>query len=544
MQRVAAALLAIGIVAAAAALRLPDLAERPMHTDEAVNAVILDTLRSQADYVYDPIEHHGPSLPYFALSMLRVGGVDSFAAMSETQLRLVTALFGIALVGLLFLLGPLVGSVGRLSAMSLAALSPAAVYYSRYYIHEMLLVVFSLLAIVGLWRGVQSRHPATRAAWWIASGLGLGFMHATKETCVISYAAMAVGVMAAWRGAALPGASARGDTRNGAGTPLSKRGWLLFTIVPAVLASVACFSFFGTDARGPLDSVLTFDTYLRRAGGADTLHVQPWWYYFTLLGYTKLGPFVWSEVAVFIFGVVGLFAVWRGAVRSQLLSYESLPTTVDPRFARFIAAYALTMTAVYVAIPYKTPWCILEFWLPWMVLAGLGVGSLLSPSGWGRRRPLAIVATLIFVASIAHLGRQAYLAAFPLSGSYRNPYVYAHPLGGVVQLSDYVCKLVTLDPSPVKTPVLVYSDHPWPLPWYLRSLDRVGYWDRAEGATDVLQSVGPAIIIAAESEADAIRDALPTEYAVNTYGLRPGVRLVLFVHPELRARFVKDARRP
>ena len=47
------------IATAAAAVGLPGLAERPMHGDEAVNAVKLGETIEGRGYEYDPHEYHG-----------------------------------------------------------------------------------------------------------------------------------------------------------------------------------------------------------------------------------------------------------------------------------------------------------------------------------------------------------------------------------------------------------------------------------------------------------------------------------------------------
>jgi len=49
------------------ALRLPRLASRPMHTDEAVHAIKFGALLEENRYRYDPHEYHGPTLNYFTL---------------------------------------------------------------------------------------------------------------------------------------------------------------------------------------------------------------------------------------------------------------------------------------------------------------------------------------------------------------------------------------------------------------------------------------------------------------------------------------------
>ena len=62
------------------------------------------------------------------------------------------------------------------------------VFYSRYFIHEMLLVFFSFLALAAGWRYWRSR----KLGWALLAGAGLGLMHATKETFVITLAAAAL----------------------------------------------------------------------------------------------------------------------------------------------------------------------------------------------------------------------------------------------------------------------------------------------------------------------------------------------------------------
>ena len=55
------------IILGALALRGPELALRPMHNDEAVNAEKIKGLSESGQYKYDPNEHHGPTLYYATL---------------------------------------------------------------------------------------------------------------------------------------------------------------------------------------------------------------------------------------------------------------------------------------------------------------------------------------------------------------------------------------------------------------------------------------------------------------------------------------------
>ena len=68
--------------------RLPGLAKRPMHGDEAVNAVKIGELIEGKGYRYDPHEYHGPTLNYFSLIPAWLAGADSFVGLSESLLRI------------------------------------------------------------------------------------------------------------------------------------------------------------------------------------------------------------------------------------------------------------------------------------------------------------------------------------------------------------------------------------------------------------------------------------------------------------------------
>ncbi|MGH7973558.1 MAG: phospholipid carrier-dependent glycosyltransferase, partial [Limisphaerales bacterium] len=133
-------LLAVGI---AAALRVPGLDARPMHNDEAVNAIKFGQLWEHGHYKYDPNEHHGPTLIYATLVQARLTGAPGFDRLSEVRLRMVTVVFGVGLILLLPLLTDGLGRNGVLWAALLTAVSPAFVFYSRYFIHEVLLVFFT-----------------------------------------------------------------------------------------------------------------------------------------------------------------------------------------------------------------------------------------------------------------------------------------------------------------------------------------------------------------------------------------------------------------
>ena len=89
------------VIAGALALRVPHLDQRPLHNDEAVNAVKVTELWQEARYVYDPDEYHGPTLHYATLPFLWLSGAANPGELPDATLRFAPVLFGIGLILLL-----------------------------------------------------------------------------------------------------------------------------------------------------------------------------------------------------------------------------------------------------------------------------------------------------------------------------------------------------------------------------------------------------------------------------------------------------------
>lgn len=73
-------------VAGALALRVPQLAVRPLHNDEAINATKLAALWEKGEYRYDPDEYHGPTLYYCSLPFLALSSLVNSDAPTGSQL--------------------------------------------------------------------------------------------------------------------------------------------------------------------------------------------------------------------------------------------------------------------------------------------------------------------------------------------------------------------------------------------------------------------------------------------------------------------------
>src|SRR5215208_5573355 len=181
----------IGVIAIfliAAVLRLYDLNLVPLHHDEGVNGNFLVRLVREGAYQYDPENYHGPTLYYFSALipwttklLFGTAARDSYGLTTFT-IRLIPAAFGLATIGLIFLLRRQLGSVATLAAGLMLAVSPGAVYLSRYFIHETLFVFFTLgIVVAGVWF-YGKRNPS----YLIPAAASAALLFATKETAMIS----------------------------------------------------------------------------------------------------------------------------------------------------------------------------------------------------------------------------------------------------------------------------------------------------------------------------------------------------------------------
>ena len=134
----------------AALVRIYQLELRPMHHDEGVNGFFLNNLIRTGVFRYDPTNYHGPTLYYFTLPLaLAAERLEMYGTWTVRYLPLI---FGLATIWLVLGLRRYVGSIGALAAGALLALSPGFVFFSRYFIHEMMFVFFTLGIVVAALR--------------------------------------------------------------------------------------------------------------------------------------------------------------------------------------------------------------------------------------------------------------------------------------------------------------------------------------------------------------------------------------------------------
>jgi uncharacterized protein (TIGR03663 family) len=515
------ALAFLAIIAIALALRIPNLAQRPMHNDEGVNAVKFNQLWTTKTFEYDPNEYHGPTLYYFTLPVVWLSGAKDFAATNEVTYRMVTVIFGVGLILLLPLVGDGIGRAGVLWAALFTAVSPAFVFYSRYYIHEIPLVFFMFAAVACGWRYRRSN----RLIWAIACGACLGLTYATKETWVLALAAAAgSGVAAAtiWRFLL---------KRPHHGLHFRWRAVVVGLIAFAALF-VLFFSGFFTRWQGVRDAIMTYVHYSQRSSGG--VHDHPWNYYLSILLWWRIKPGpVWTQAAIVLLATIGfLMAVFRRHVAIGEHDSSHPRFTAFPPFVRFIGFYTMFLVAGFSIIPYKTPWCMLGFLHGMILLAGFAAAQIIHLVPGIAAKAAACV---VLLAATAHLAWQADRAtnnfADPKHPNYfaasrYNPYVYAHTGTDIARTLLPLMDRISAD-SPKGRQILVQVVTPdcWPIPFYLRSYPNVGYWP---SPPDDLGD--PDVVIGTDEIGQRLASPKANpRYTPHTFGLRPGVVLYAYI---------------
>jgi len=500
----------IVILLIAAGLRLWNLSLVPLHHDEGVNGNFLVRLVREGVYTYDPENYHGPTLYYFAALIPWVTKVLFGSSARETYglttftMRLIPAVFGLATIVLIFLLRRKLGTVATLAAGLMLAVSPGAVYLSRYFIHETLFVFFTLgIVVAGVWF-YEERNPS----YLIPAAASAALLLATKETAIISLGVLiiALGLTVAYMSVNRKGEGRRYEQPEGLNRITGRFGGtntFLTSIMMAVFVFLALYllfySSFFTNYKGINDSLQTFAVWTRTG---QTAHVHPPAKYIRWL--------IYQESPLLFLGTIG-------AAIAVLKPKNSL--------ALFCGLWAFGLIAAYSLIPYKTPWLILNFVVPLALIGGHAIQAIYEMD----QRQLRLVSVILLVA----IGIATYQSIDLNFINYDNDnekyvYVYAHTTRPTLDLVNQV-EQIAKEHNGGQTGISIVSPDYWPLPWYFRNFSRVGYFGRMAVSSE-------PIVIANENQKSEIEENLgelyrqvPSKAQGGAFELRPGVKLLLYV---------------
>ncbi len=514
---------AAAILIASALLRLYDLNLVPLHHDEGVNGIFLVHLVNEGFYQYDPQNYHGPTLYYFAalipwISKLLFGTTfEATYGLTTFTIRFVTASFGVATIGLVLTLRRHLGTIAALSGAVLLTISPGTVYLSRYFIHEPLLVFFTLAVVVTALRFRESGRPSCL----LLTAAFAAILFATKETAIIAAGVLLIAlastsVLARWRETSEDPATNKGGSRPTMRERLRSSTERLGGLSALTILSIAALSLFLTIAiffyssfftnypKGLYDALKTFEFWTKTG---TRIHVNPWWTYFAWM--------LKDEAPLMLLGTAGVvLAIWRGS----------------NRFAVFTALWTIGTFATYSLIPYKTPWLMLNFHLPLAIIGGYAFEEIYQQAR-ARKQPLAplLIGVLMFGVS----SYQMLMLNFVNYDDDQEVYVYVHTRRDIFPLLAEIDSIAKRAGTGTQSPITITSLDYWPLPWYLRHYPFVQY-----GKTNLFNEtmvIGPAnqqlpLLASLGSRYQQIRSGLNP---AGTYTLRPGVELVLFMRSDL-----------
>jgi uncharacterized protein (TIGR03663 family) len=464
------------ILVIAGGLRFVDLGSAPFHADEAVGARITADRLEGHPYEFNPRHYHGPTLSWIAAGVAKAAGKTSFQDLDEFIVRLVPAVCGILVVLLPLLLARWMGGPAALIGALLLATSPVLCQFSRVFIHEPLLAIFSGAALLSL--GWWLRGGGTVAA--LCGGTALGLMAATKETFGIIALSWLVGLVFC-RG--LPPRQSL----------LRATGWS----AAAFLATVFV-------AHGGLREF--FSTYYLYT--TDIGHAKPPLYYWNLLVVPKFqAPLWWTEVGVALLALTGAGWEWRSG----------------NALARVLAVSTAVQFLILSAIPYKTPWLVLVPWIQACLLAGWG-GAVL----FRQKIPAQLVAVTALLMVVAFQIHQARAAVFRFPNDARNPMAYSPTSGNVTSLGARLRALRDKSSAFRSGGIAVLGTGYWPLPWYLRGTAKAGYFKEPPPGVELF----PVVIAMPESSLEAERRLSPT-HKVFYNGLRSEVPVAVFVRQDV-----------
>jgi len=502
---------AIAIFCLAAILRLYNLNLVPLHHDEGVNGNFLLSLVRDGHYHYDPANYHGPTLyyitaviPWILKVLFGAAARDNYGLTTEV-IRLVPAVFGLATIGLIFLLRRRLGTLATLAAAFLLAISPGAVYLSRYFIHETLFVFFTLGIVVAGLKFYEDRNPI----YLILASASAAMLFATKETAMISAAVLLIAFGLTWvypkllgrTGPNFSGASAGiGSFVGELGGPTTLALWIGLAIIVFLAVNLFFYSSFFTNyPQGVYDALKTFQIWTKTGKEA---HVHP--------PETYLVWLFKQESALLLLGAVGaIFVVF----------------TPKRPFALFAALWAFGLIAAYSLVPYKTPWLALNFIVPLALIAGYGIQRIYEFEKGKLRLPLVIITAAALIGLYQTLDLN--FVNYDNDNVYY-VYVYAHTKRGTKSLVDEIDKLARERNEGGKMGITIVSPDYWPLPWYLRNYSRVGYFGHMAPSTET-------VIIASESQRSEVESNFGEQYQQissnepdGAFALRPGVNLLLY----------------
>ncbi len=555
----------IAVTAIATFLRFWQLTLKPLHHDEGVNGFFLTTLFREGVYKYDPANYHGPDLYYFALAFSKIFGLNTISIRSSV------AIFGVLTVVLALYLYRWIGKIGALSAALFLALSPGMVYISRYFIHEILFVFFSLGIVVGVLYFYEKRKVGAVATATMTLILLVCFLptvinistFAAGENAVLLWALrislfaveailvfMIMRMLFAWND----------------GRPIylilaSASAVMLFAtketaFITLGTMAIACFCIIiwqkiykVKPEENELESVaLTWGNFRTRIGDSTDLllTIAACAFIFIYLGVLFFSSFftypngilgafeaymIWTKTGTADHTQNGIWAYFKWGLQLELVIFllSALGTSIafikgKHRFAMFTGLWAFGLFAAYTIIPYKTPWLALSFLLPMCIIGGYGINEIARLHDFWYKIAAGILASTAAVV----LAYQTYDINFLRYDDDSMAYIYAHTKRGFLDLVNKVEYYADKSGKGKEATIEIVSPDYWSMPWYMNN------YPNAKFGGSLIDVNTAEMIVASKAQEPELNERYGAHYKyVGTYPLRPGVELMLLVRKDI-----------
>lgn len=407
----------------AAGMRFWDLGAKALHHDESLHATYSWYLFSGSGYRHDPMMH-GP-FQFFANA-----GFFQLLGDSDYTVRVAAAVSGIGLVALPLLLKRHLGRSGALATAVLMAFSPTLLYYSRFSREDIYFGLWTLLFVAALWLYLDTRKVRYLALGSLALVLMFTVMEgAYLVAAVLGFYLFLVAIMDV-----VPWLLGRKSLKDF--SPAGNFLMMMITVsLPLWAAGVSLL-------QHPLGIVLANPDGSKAAIG---IPIGPGLYvaFFVMLGLIATAVLVglrwkakvWLLCAGIFWGVwlvlfttfftnfwgglgsglwqsLGYWIAQQGVARGGQpwyyyivigLNYEFLPLLLGTgaavvylikrdRFGMFLAYWAGFTFLAFTYASEKMPWLLLLIVIPFILLTGKALGSLVDRKPWSRLAASPVVA--------------------------------------------------------------------------------------------------------------------------------------------------------
>jgi len=541
-------------------LRIYLLELRPLHSDEGVNFMFMDSLMKRNHYQYDPENYHGPTLYYMTLIPLYFFGTDTSDLPDEILpdddfvYRICPMLLGFGVVLMLIPLRRYLGNAGLLTAMAFAAISPTAVYYSKDNIHEMYLMFFTVAAIVTgylFFTTSKNRYLYLTAAF-------IALMYATKETTMVNMVIWCIAFVCAsfFTTDKISNLIKRPIESLKVAFSIYKKPIFIFFILVSIMTLililfmkdsyakhelkwhislltkgiamitiftaflmlfknmrakfwkiliawvvffvVLCifFSSFFTHADGVGKFFKAFEMWTHQ-GTEGSKHTKSFGYFFKILL-----RFEWPILFLGFIGII--FAFWKRKPMDLFIAFSAIGT---------FFAFSL--------IPYKTPWCVQNIMVPLFLLSGLAIKYLFElTKAYVIRCAYVAIILVIFFMSLSLSADVNFI-----NYDYDNfEIVYVQTNRSAKNLLNRVNELINVKYEGTDTKIMVDTDGTLPLNWYFRNHKLFWFNSIPNDLTKY------SIVIGNKKQEQKLDTALGTEYRKENYNFNPSTGNALLLY--------------